>query len=103
VRGQIVATLRTKGFEIGKRLLHFDKHRLEHEWVDQFDYEIQADDFLSRPLTPSMRECHRRRDGALVRFDSSTGEFGILHTSNYIGTYLYKGYRGLEYFERECQ
>jgi hypothetical protein len=69
-----VTVLRTKRFEIGKRLLHFDKHRLEHGWTDQLDYELQADDFLTRPLTPSMRECRRRRDGALVRFDSATGE-----------------------------
>jgi hypothetical protein len=98
-----VAELRTKGFEIGKRLLHFDKHKLEYNWADQFDYEEQADGFLTDPLKPTQRECRRLRDGALVRYDSLTGEFGILHASGYIGTYLYRRHRGLEYFEKECQ
>ena len=98
-----MTALRTKGFEIGKRLIHFDKHKIEHEWADQFEYEMTADDFLTKQLTPSMRECRRRRDGALVRFDSSTGEFGILRSSNHIGTYLYMRHRGLEYFEKECR
>lgn len=38
-----------------------------------------------------------------MRYDSSTGEFGILHISGYVGTYLYRRYRGQEYFEKECQ
>ena len=51
-----MTVLRTNGFEIGKRLIHFDKHKIEHEWADQFEYEMTADDFLTKPLTPSMRE-----------------------------------------------
>lgn len=95
--------LRTKGFEIGKRLLHLDKHRLEFNWVDQFEYEERADEFLTKALTPTLRECHRHIDGALVRYDTATGEFGILHADGFIGTYHYQTHRGLDYFERNCQ
>ncbi len=95
--------LRTKGFEVGKRLLHFDKHRREFNWIDQFDYEERADEFLTKPASVQLRECTRRTDGATVRYDTSTGEFGILHKEGFIGTYHFKTHRGLEYFMRECQ
>ena len=88
---------------MGKRLIHFDVHQLEHAWLDQFDYEEKADDFLTKPLTPPVMECFRKRDGALVRYDASTGEFGILHATGFIGTYHYQRHRGAEYFQRECQ
>lgn len=95
--------LQTKGFKITQRLAHFDKHRLEHSWKDQYEYEEMADVFLTKAQVAPLMECVRKRDGALIRFDPSTCEFGILHKSGYIGTYLISRHRGLEYFREDCK
>ena len=97
----IKASLVSNGFRFGKRLDHFDRHRLEHHWTDQFEYEEAADRFLTSPLHPPAVECVRR-DGTKVRFNSLTCEFGILRADNCISTYFYRRTNGHAYFEEQC-
>lgn len=94
--------LRTNGFKLGERLNHLSRHRLEHPWVDQYEYEECADEFLTKVLTPLMLEC-TRKNGDRIRYDTSTDEFGIISATDYIVTYFYRTNRGREYFERECR
>lgn len=94
--------LTTNGFDLGERLNHFDRHRLEHGWRDQYEYEENADTFLTKALTTELLEC-TRRNGSRIRFDTATCEFGILSADNYIVTYFYRRQRGLQYFQRECK
>ena len=96
-------SLQTKGFEIGTRLDHFDRYKREYSWVDQYEYEQAADTFLTKTKVAPLMECIRKRDDALIRFDPSTSEFGILHKSNYIGTYFMRRHRGTEYFQDLCK
>lgn len=94
--------LRTKGFDVALRSVHFQKHGHEHNWIDSFQYEKDADHFLTKPINPTMHECRRQRDGACIRFDESTNEFGILRANGFISTYFYRHHRGLQYFAQEC-
>jgi predicted TIM-barrel fold metal-dependent hydrolase len=93
--------LRTNGFHVGERLNHFDRHRDEYPWIDQFAYEEAADEFLTKEPPPSAKEC-LRRNGARIRYDTASFEFGIVSTDNHIVTYFYRRTNGLEYFKREC-
>ncbi len=95
--------LRSNGFRLTKRLDHFDKHRLEHPWVDQFEYEEDADEFLTKPLAAPVQECVRKKDRAIIRFDPTTCEFGILDTFGYIVTYYYRRKNGAAYFADQCK
>jgi hypothetical protein len=60
-----------------------------------------ADEFLTKVPSTSTRECVRR-NGARIRYDAASFEFGIVSADNYIVTYFYRRTNGLEYFRREC-
>jgi hypothetical protein len=52
------------------------------------EYGRLADAFMMEPLREGVLECQRRRDGARVRFDPKTNEFGILTIAGHIATFM---------------
>ncbi len=92
----------TSGFETPADLTdHFLKHRAEFSVSKEEDYEALADAFCGGPKNANTQECRRRRDGAVLRYNPVTNEFGVLHTGNYVGTY-FKPSRGIRYFQEQC-
>ena len=70
-----------------KRLRHFTDHGADFGATDDLHYERLADAFLSSPLAPPVLECIRPRDRNVVRYNTVTGEFGIISNDGYIRTY----------------
>ncbi len=88
---------------------HFDAHGIELGALDELDYEAKADAFLSRPLGNTTLECIRPLDGARIRYDFTTQEFGIVSSAGFLLTYFIPNPRehgrvtNRAYFEAECR
>jgi filamentous hemagglutinin len=86
---------------------HCKRHLLEVGAKDCPDYEFRALDFLTRPPQPSLHECKRSK-GDIVRYDSTTDEFGIFSFDGFIRTYMkptiawHKLPSNMDYFKHEC-
>jgi pyocin large subunit-like protein len=94
-----------------KRADHWKSHRKEFNElgiVDEIEYEKKAAEFLNAPLTESMLECVRRRDGDIIRFDRSTEIYAAMRADGVIRTFFRptREWHGLPsnlaYFQREC-
>jgi len=87
---------------------HYDRLRQEVGATDAVHYLALADRFLGGPIGPTVRECMRRSDGATIRWDYVSQEFGILNASGYIVTYYiampkWHGFpSNRTYFQYEC-
>ena len=80
----------TRGFR-ARWLLnqHFDDHTQDFGAANEWAYEALADAFLGGPLGATVIECFRTQfDGARVRYDYVSQEFGILDVNRYILTYF---------------
>jgi filamentous hemagglutinin len=66
---------------------HWQKHP-EFGLPSPASYESAADAFLGGPLPAGCHEQIRIRDGATIRYDPATGEFGVVGADNYIRTYF---------------
>lgn len=93
----------------GKTQEHIDKHRVDFGAASEMEYLQQADDFMTGPLALGTLEAVRLRDGALVRFNPDTDEFGVLHADGFLGTYFRPDPTrhgladNLAYFEKETR
>jgi filamentous hemagglutinin len=70
-----------------KRARHFSDHCTDFGATTEAEYEQMADGFLNCPLPPDCEERVRPRDGATIRFNRITEEFGILSADGYLRTY----------------
>ena len=78
----------SKGFRKEEdRRRHFYKHGSDFGCVTSAQYERLAEAFLGGPLTSDAAEC-TRIGGALVRYNESTREFGIVDAGGFIATYF---------------
>jgi pyocin large subunit-like protein len=100
----------TRGFATRRRrAAHFQDHGAEVGAADEKAYERMADDFLGGPTGPTVAECLREFDGARIRYNRATEEFGILASDGYIRTYFKPNPRwhgfptNLAYFRYECR
>ena len=92
----------------GDRADHYKKHRAEFNppLADAEDYGRKADTFLSGPRGQYTLE-HTRQDGAVLRYNPLTDEFGIIGPDGHIRTY-FRPTRGLrpaesaQYFQKKC-
>lgn len=101
--------LLTKGFaSVRKKYNHFKRHGYEFGAKDADTYEQLADAFLAKPPTATMQIC-TRVDGDIVRYDTATGEFGIMSVDSFIRTYFSRPNgtpaefaSNLRYFRNQC-
>jgi len=104
----------TRGFPSRSYLIDkFDKHVAvgqEFDVATEDEYERRADTFLGGELNPqTTREGRRRSDGAKLRYNEHTEEFGILSVENVIVTYfkpdpaIHGKANNLQYFYAECR
>jgi pyocin large subunit-like protein len=100
----------TKGFPSRhERRRHFERHRHEFKFANEFEYELAADKFLGTPKTPTTQECtvqRGERAGRVVRYDSSSDLFGVLAPDGLILTFFKPSSiftTPAEYFKRQCQ
>jgi len=76
--------------------------------MTEAEYEALADTFLGGPNDPNTLECIRRRDGALLRYNPVTNEYGVLRKNGIIKTYFkpdvarHKKPTNFDYFIEEC-
>ncbi len=99
--------LLTKGFlddnELGD---HFDKHVIrQREFpgvTTKEKYLELADTFCGGAMDSNTQEHIRSYDGAIIRYNTVTNEFGIVGVDGYIRTY-YKPSAGERYFRRQCK
>jgi hypothetical protein len=71
-----------------QRSLHFAKHGHEFGALNEFDYEIMAETFMSAIMRPNMRECCRTTGTHdRCRIDGTTRQFGIAYDVLTIRTY----------------
>lgn len=123
----IFAIPHTNGFiDKTERLQHWSDHAQDFgSGHSEMRYEYMADRFLTGPLIPVVLDCRRirrtNRYGDYIRFNQTTGEFGVLSKSGIIKTYfkpmpccwLPAGYArpgvchgepsNLDYFSGECR
>jgi pyocin large subunit-like protein len=93
-----------------RRLLekHYDDHGSEVGATDVRDYEKKAVAFMTAQVANPILEKLRRVDGARIRYNYVTQEFGIVSADNYIQTYFKPDprFHGMStnraYFEWEC-
>ena len=90
----------------GDRADHYKKHGQDLKATDAEDYERKADTFLSGPRGPNTLE-HTRQDGARLRYNPVTDEFGVVAPDGIISTYFRPtlGRRPAEsarYFQIQC-
>ena len=83
---------------------HFDKHRSEFSFVDEFEYEAAADMFVQTYLKDPVREC-TRSNGDIVRFDRRSRNLAVVAPSGFLKTFHRPSdkFRDLGYFKWECQ
>ncbi len=67
---------------------HIDRHGSDFGAQSAAEYLRQADDFMTGPPAVGTLERVRLVDGALVRFNPDTDEFGVLHANGLLGTYF---------------
>ncbi len=85
----VFAMPRANGFQTkARRQAHFADHGGDFGNCTIVEYEQMADHFLTEPLRAGVIECRRRSSGALIRYDQTTGAFGILSTDGIIRTYF---------------
>ena len=100
----------TKGFVSQSELTdHFDRHKDEFGVTTEQEYLALADTFCGGPLnTLLMFECTRKRDGNILRYNTSTDEFGVRTPDNYIITYfkvtrrMHRFKTNMEYIINQC-
>ena len=79
----------TKGFENPLALSdHFTKHGARLGIADETTYLARAANFLGSPTSPTAHEFRRPWNDDIVRYDSTTEEFGVLGKDGYIKTYF---------------
>ena len=95
---------------------HFNKHASLLGLQSALEYEQMASDFLVNQKGRTVVECTRKSNGDLLRFDSTSEEFGVISGNGVIRTYYKLVYCGslrhikgchkqpthLAYFQREC-
>jgi pyocin large subunit-like protein len=88
---------------------HFVRHGEEFNVTTAEEYERLADAFLLGPLRQGAMECIRPRDGASLRFDPNTAEYGVLSEDGYVWTYMIwkplpsSNQTALQYFQSDCK
>jgi pyocin large subunit-like protein len=80
---------------------HFDKHRGEFGALTEADYAALAEAFCCGSLGAHTEEHVRTTDGAILRYNRVTNEFGVLGSDGYIKTY-FKPSAGRGYYQRKC-
>jgi pyocin large subunit-like protein len=82
---------------------HFDKHKAEFLFTSADEYQAAADEFMSIPVKPPMREC-TRTNGDRVRFNRGDGCFAVQAPSGWIKTFHKPAekYIFLAFFKWEC-
>ncbi len=66
---------------------HYAKHAAEYGEIGPEEYERLASEFLLKPKDETMREC-MRKNGDMLRYDPSGGNFGALTGGNRIRTFF---------------
>jgi filamentous hemagglutinin len=99
----------TLGFESQAKLIrHFIKHGQEFSVITEAEYEKLADAFLGGPQDADTLECRRRSDGAILRYNPVTNEYGVLRRDGVMKTYFKPDVArhgkptNLDYFLEEC-
>lgn len=88
---------------------HIERHGSDFGAESAAEYLQQADDFMTGPAAVGTLEHVRLVDGALVRFNPNTDEFGVLHADGLLGTYFRPDptrhglVDNLAYFEKETR
>lgn len=77
----------TLGFDPAELADHFTRHGHDVGATTKEEYEALADAFLGAPRDNKTQECTRLHSGDVLRFRSSTQEFGILTSQRIIRTY----------------
>jgi filamentous hemagglutinin len=83
------------------------KHLAEVGALTCTDYVLKALDFVTKAATKTMMEC-RRSLGDIIRYDTSTGEFGVYSNDGYLRSYFKPDpakhglASNLLYFQQEC-
>lgn len=77
----------TLGFDPADLADHFTRHGHDVGATTKEEYEALADEFLGAPRDNRTQECTRSCSGDILRFRSSTKEFGILASHSIIRTY----------------
>jgi pyocin large subunit-like protein len=80
---------------------HFTKHGAEFGAADENDYLARADAFCYGQLDAHTEEHIRTTDGAVLRYNNLTNEFGVVGSDNFVKTY-FKPSAGRRYFLRKC-
>jgi filamentous hemagglutinin len=91
------------------RATHFQKHRADFAVQSELEYEAMAEAFLLGPLDRRTTvECHRS-GGAILRYNASTEEFGVVAPNGHVLTYfkadpsVHGQANNYAYFVAECQ
>ncbi len=97
----------TKGFVDDDTLTEkFDKHViLQSEFpgvTTKAEYFNLADEFCGGARDANTQEHTRSYDGAILRYNKNTNEFGIVGNDGFIRAY-YKPSAGERYFIRNCK
>ncbi len=98
--------LLTRGFLNDNELNdHFTKHVLVQGDIvgvtNETEYLELADNFCGGVRDANTDEYIRSTDGAILRYNRITNEFGIVGSDGFIRTY-YKPSAGERYFRRQC-
>ena len=81
--------LLTRGFRTPILLRrHARLHSQEVNAADEADYLALADAFLGGAMRSTTHECVRQSDNAVIRWDDSTQEYGVLAADGFIHTYF---------------
>ncbi len=80
---------------------HFTKHKNDFGCTTEQDYETMADEFCGGVMDTNTQEYIRSYDGAVIRYNSITNEFGVVGNDDIIKTY-FKPSQGMRYFQRKC-
>lgn len=92
----------TNGFQNSVALTdHFVKHRDDFGVTTEAQYEQLADVFCGGPMDANTTQHIRSSDGAILRYNSVTNEFGVVGTDGCIRTY-FKPRQGIAYYLRSC-
>lgn len=85
---------------------HYDKHVVRQREFPHISTEEQyvesADEFCGGPVGPNVLVHIRSYDGAELRYNTITNEFGMTNSSGCIVTY-FKPSAGARYFHRNCR
>lgn len=100
----------TRGFSTPLLLRrHARNHQAEVNAADEAHYLALADAFCGGPLGATIEECTRRSDGAIIRWDPVTDEYGILTADGFIKSYFvqdrtwHPAVSNRAYFEHDCR